>query len=107
MADIKPIGTATTIAMKEISRVPVNRGTAPKAPEEPTWSARIAICGLQRNPKRKSVTGTFWKNKTDSNTTESTMPTVVKIAIVEQAIRKTIVPFSTLLRARCSTSIWR
>ena len=32
--------------MTEISSVPANSGTAPNAPDEPTWSARIAVCGL-------------------------------------------------------------
>ena len=58
MADINPMGTATAMAMAEMSSVPVNRGTAPNAPEAPIWSARIAICGLQSNPNRNSVTGT-------------------------------------------------
>ena len=31
------------IAMAVISIVPVNKGTAPKLPDEPTWSARIAV----------------------------------------------------------------
>ena len=35
-ADIRPMGTATTMAMPEISRVPANSGTEPNAPEEPT-----------------------------------------------------------------------
>ena len=28
---------------------------APKAPDEPTWSARIAVCGLHCRPNRKSI----------------------------------------------------
>ena len=36
IADIKPIGTAITIATNEIKMVPTKRGTAPKLPDEPT-----------------------------------------------------------------------
>ena len=57
------MGTATTMAIAEISAVPKKTGTAPKAPEEPTWSARMAIWGLQPTPNRKSVTGTTLKNR--------------------------------------------
>ena len=66
MADIKPMGTATNIAMTETSMVPVSKGTTPKAPDEPTWSARIAVCGLQLKPNRKSVTGTRSKKLNDA-----------------------------------------
>ncbi len=74
------MGTATNMAMAEISSVPANSGTAPKAPEEPTWSARSAVCGLHSRPNRNSVTGTLSKKRSDSNSTDSTMPTVVRIA---------------------------
>ena len=49
------MGTAMTMAMKEMSAVPANSGTAPKEPDDPTWSARIAICGLHEVPNRKSM----------------------------------------------------
>ncbi len=66
-----------------ISKVPVNSGTAPKLPDEPTWSARIAVCGLQLSPNRNSVIGTCWKNRIASNSTDRTIPMVVKIAMLE------------------------
>jgi hypothetical protein len=69
------MGTATTMAIKEMSEVPANSGTAPKAPDEPTWSARIAICGLQLVPKTNSLTGTMPKNREASKTIDSTIPT--------------------------------
>ena len=57
MADISPMGTATVMAIPDISSVPTSTGTAPKAPDDPTWSARIAVCGLHCKPNRNSVTG--------------------------------------------------
>ena len=62
-----PIGPATSIAIAVIRSVPANSGTAPKAPDEPTWSARSAVCGLHCRPNRNSVIGTFWKNRINSN----------------------------------------
>src|SRR6056297_1876369 len=100
MADISPIGPATSMAIKEISRVPANSGIAPKAPEAPTWSMRSAVCGLQLVPNRNSVTGTRWKKRIDSNSTDRTIPTVVRIAISEEPIRKASASRSMRLRAR-------
>src|SRR5436309_2474337 len=48
IAESRPIGTATTIAMPVIRSVPANSGTAPNAPELATWSVRSAIPGLRR-----------------------------------------------------------
>ena len=63
-------GTATSIASPEISSVPANNGTAPNAPDEPTWSARIAVCGLHDRPNRKSNDDTCWKNRNASKNTD-------------------------------------
>ena len=47
---------ATIIAMMApMNAVPQNRGMDPKAPDDPAWSARIAVCGLQVVPNRNSV----------------------------------------------------
>ena len=100
MAANSPTGAATVIAMNEMSRVPAKSGTAPKAPEDPTWSSRIAVCGLQPRPNRKSASGTWPKKRIASNSTERTMPMVVKIATVEHAIRKTLTIRSTWFLAR-------
>ena len=86
--------------MPAISSVPVNSGTAPKAPDEPTWSARMASCGLQFRPNRNSVIGTIWKKRIDSNSTEMTMPMVVKMAMLEARISAPRTMVSTRLRAR-------
>ena len=57
---------ATIIAMiAPIRIVPQNSGIEPNAPDEPAWSARIAVCGLQVRPNRKSVGGTCWKKRMD------------------------------------------
>jgi len=88
------------MAIKEISIVPTNSGTAPKAPEEPTWSARMAVCGLQLVPNRNSVTGTASKKRRDSNSTESKMPRVVKIATQAQLNSTPLNTRSTCWRAR-------
>ena len=68
------MGTAMTMAMNEMSAVPANSGTAPKDPDEPTWSARIAICGLHEVPNRKSIGDTMAKKRKASKATEATMP---------------------------------
>ncbi len=103
----KPIGTATSIEIPVISSVPVNSGTAPKLPDEPTWSARIAVCGLQLSPNRNSVRGTSRKKRIASKSTDMTMPIVVNIAMLEAPISKPLTTRSTLLRARKSGVILR
>src|SRR5690348_11616505 len=107
MADIKPRGAATTMAMVEISKVPTNNGTAPKLPEDPAWSARMAICGLQWVPNKNSAGETDLKNRIDSNKTEITIPKVVSTATRELAKNSVCTTLSTWLRARNSTVIWR
>ena len=99
MADIRPIGAATSMAMNEISRVPANSGTAPNAPLEPTWPSRMAVCGLQSRPNRNSAAGTAWKKRAASNSTDSTMPMVVKMASIEHSSRKARMMRSTWMRA--------
>ena len=48
MALISPSGMATIMAMiAPMKIVPQKSGIAPNAPDEPAWSARIAVCGLQ------------------------------------------------------------
>jgi hypothetical protein len=56
IADISPKGTAITKAINEINKVPTNKGKAPKLPEPPTWSSRIASWGLQWVPNKTSNT---------------------------------------------------
>ena len=75
---------ATIIAMiAPMKTVPQNRGIEPNAPDDPAWSARIAVCGLHDRPKRKSPGGTNLKNRAISNSSDRTIPSVVKIAINE------------------------
>ena len=83
------------MAMVEIIRVPASRGTTPKLPEEPIWSVRSEVCGLQCKPKRNSWTGTREKNCIDSNKTDNTMPSVQSTASVEQLNKKNITTRST------------
>ena len=61
--------------------VPQNSGIEPKAPDEPAWSARSAVCGLQFVPNRNSVGLTSLKKRRLSNSSDRTMPSVVRIAI--------------------------
>src|SRR5690349_7840188 len=96
------MGTAIAMAMQEMSAVPANSGTAPNEPDEPTWSARIAICGLHEVPNRKSMGEMIWKKRKASKATEATMPTVVNTAMVEQAMSSHSTTCSTELRARSS-----
>ena len=85
--------------------VPVNSGTAPKAPDDPTWSLRIAVWGLHSRPKRNCVIGTSRKKRIASNSTEKTMPTVVKTAMLDATISRPRTIFSTRFRARKSGRI--
>ena len=80
--------------------MPRNTGTAPKAPAPATWSARMAICGSQRRPKKNSCGGTSSKKAQASQSSEAMMPTVVRIATTEQAIMKQSRKRSTPVRAR-------
>ena len=49
--------------------------------------------------EKKSVKGTIWKKRIDSNNTENTIPIVVKIANIEQPNSTNINTVSTPLRA--------
>ena len=79
---------ATAMAIMAMSSVPRKTGTAPKAPAPAIWSARIAICGSQRRPKKKSAGGTSAKKAQASQSSDTTMPTVVRIARAEQITMK-------------------
>ena len=76
--------------MEEINKVPANTGTAPNAPPAVTWPSRMGICGSQFSPKKNSSGETRWKNRRASNSSDSTMPSVVRMAISEQAIIKPV-----------------
>ena len=95
-----PIGMATIIAITEITSVPRNTGTAPKAPAPATWSGRMAICGSQRSPKKNSCGGTISKKAQASQSSEAMMPTVVRIATTAQASMNQSRNRSTPVRAR-------
>ena len=104
---MRPTGTATSIATAEMRSVPVKRGIMPNAPDAPTWSERIAVCGLHSVPRRKSSAGTLWKKRNASNNTDNTMPAVARMATVELAMMKTRIAPSTWLRARTRGEIRR
>ena len=75
---------ATIMAMiAPMNAVPQNSGIDPKAPDDPAWSARMAVCGLQVVPNRNSVGLTRLKKRRISNSSDRTMPSVVRIAISE------------------------
>ena len=100
MAANRPTGTATIIAITVISIVPANTGIAPNAPDAPTWSARMAVCGLHSSPNRKSTGETLVKKVSASNSSDSTMPTVVRMAMIEATISIDRMTRSTRFRAR-------
>ena len=83
------------MAIPEIIAVPAKTGMAPKAPEEPIWSERMDICGLQFRPNKNSFTGIILKKRIASKSTDNTMPIVVKMAKDAQATRKKVKIFST------------
>ena len=87
------------MAMALMKIVPQKTGTAPKAPVAAIWSERIAICGLHSIPKRNSVTGTREKKAKLSMTRERMMPSVVRMARMEQIISSQRRMPSTRLRA--------
>jgi hypothetical protein len=60
----------------------------------------MAICGSQRKPKKKSCGGTRRKKAQASQSSETMMPTVVRIATTEQPIMNRSRKRSTPLRAR-------
>ncbi len=109
MADIRPIGAATSIAMTVMSSVPANNGTAPNtsalAPDASAPAPSNALCGLQWAPKRNDRIGTFWKNLMDSNTRDRTIPNVVRMAISEHRIKNHLTERSTMWRARNGAEI--
>ena len=47
MADIKPMGTATTIATRDHQGAS-KKWYGTKLPDEPTWSSRMAVWGLNQ-----------------------------------------------------------
>ena len=101
MAENRPIGTATDIAINATSIVPSITGTMPNDPEEPATASSAAaeaplkeIIGDQWIPKRKSNMEISEKNRTDSYNRDATMPIVVKIAIVAATKNKDCKNFS-------------
>ena len=95
------------MAMVVIRSVPAKRGTAPNEPEEPTWSARIAVCGLHCSPNRNSNTDTRWKKRMLSNSTENRMPAVVSTETAAATKRTMLTIRSTSFRARKSGTTLR
>ena len=91
---------ATSMAMAEISSVPVNTGMAPKAPPAVTWPSRMGICGSHFNPKKNSNGDTRSKKRMVSNSSDRTMPSVVRMAMSEQAIINPLRTRSVAWRAR-------
>ena len=94
---------ATIMAMiAPMKVVPQNKGTDPNAPDDPAWSARSAVCGLHVVPNRNSVGLTMLKKRRDSNSSDRTMPSVVRIAISDAPTSSTMTQRSTPVRARKS-----
>ena len=54
IAEKRPIGAATSMAISAIMKVPKNRGSAPNS---------ASVCAFHRVPVRKSQADTFWKNR--------------------------------------------
>src|SRR5690606_313073 len=104
-ADSKPTGTATSSAMAEIRKVPVKRRMIPKAPSEPTWSARRAVRGLQDVPSRKEEDGSLTTNRKVTKIQEKPIPTGVRTATAAQTKkihRKVRSTFSRALMWGCT-----
>ena len=82
-----------------IINVPANSGMAPKDPEPPAWPSRIAICGLQWVPNKKSLIGIVSKKRLASKVRDKIIPTVVNIATPEANCIRRLTMVSTLSRA--------
>lgn len=91
IAENKPRGVATAMAMVVINRVPTTSGMKPNAGGSPV--------GAHFNPVKKSMTLTSRKNANVSKATDAKIPTVVKIATIEHAINTPMNIFSKALRA--------
>jgi hypothetical protein len=88
---------ATIMAMiAPMKIVPQNKGIEPNAPDEPTWSARIAVCGLQCSAEQEFAGRHHLKKRRLSNISDSTIPSVVRIAISDAARSSAIIHRSTL-----------
>ena len=90
-------GPATHMAMTVMSKVPVSSGMKPKTGGDPV--------GAHCVPGEEASGGTSLKKRAVSNSTEKTMPMVVRMAIAEQTTRKPSVIRSNRLRARNSGEI--
>ncbi len=91
---------ATIMAMiAPMKIVPQNNGTEPS---DSPGAAGSMLCGLQCVPNRKSIGLTRAKKRRLSNSSDATMPTVVRIAIREASSRPIITSRSTRVRARNS-----
>src|SRR5688500_7042404 len=89
-----PTGIAMIPAMPATSRVPVTSGRTPKR------------CGAERGahslPKKKSVSGTAWKNANVSKIRTRTMPNVVRTLTPAAPSRRVSTTRSVLRRRRMS-----
>ena len=98
MALNKPTGTETHKAINEIKKVPAKRGIAPYW-DKPCWPdpalSAPSNCGFHTVPNKNSSIGISVKKRTDSNTTEKIIATVVKMAMTELAASNLIIIFST------------
>ena len=81
--------------MKVITKVPKNTGTAPKEPSAATCPSLNAIWGDQSVPKKNSSKLISLKNRNVSNIKESTMPTVVRTAIIDDINKAVKIALST------------
>ncbi len=100
MAEKRPTGMATHMAMAVIMKVPAKRGTEPKRcltlPSPPT----VAASGFQTVPVRKSQKLTMRKKWTASKTMDRTMPMVVRMEMSEASRRTRTMVFSRAVLTR-------
>ena len=60
------------------------------------------LCGAQLVPNNSSIGDTSWKKRIDSNSSDSTMPKVIRIATSEASSRNAMTIRATRVRARKS-----
>jgi hypothetical protein len=100
MAANRPTGTATNRATNEMYRVPQSSGNRPNSPSPALVLPAAEKRGSHWVPKKKRSGSTSPKKWMLSNSIEQMMPTVVRMATVDERISPARTTLSTALRAR-------
>ena len=103
MAANRPTGTATSSATNEMYSVPQSSGSRPNSPSPAPALPAAEKRGSHRVPKKKRSGSTIPKKWMLSNSIEQMMPTVVRMATVDERISAGKDDAS---RRRCAPAAW-